>query len=118
MRTLVFEGSNLSGLNSFRRTTSKFAVRFALGLPKHGRSANGTELKVHREAAVGFAPVAPKVPFRLNGVARKEGGDAKRAARAPLALQTVTEGNLCGLAFTRNTQLPTRACCCSLRHDW
>jgi hypothetical protein len=50
-------------------------VRFALGLPKHGRFANGTEVKAHREAAVGLARVA------------------------------------------RNTQLPTRACRCSFRHD-
>jgi len=53
----------------------------------------------------------------LNGLARKEGGDAKRAACAPLALQTVTEGNVCGFTFTGNTQLPTRARCCSFRHD-
>src|SRR5262245_10506209 len=61
-------------------------VRFALRLPKHGRCANWTELKVHCEAAVALAPVAPKVAFRLNGVAREEGGNAKRAACAPLAL--------------------------------
>lgn len=74
------------------------AVRQALRLPEHRSSAMRAEVEDDIEAAVGGPAVERRRAARLDRVAREEGGDAVRAARAPLAFDAMAERDAQGLA--------------------